>query len=90
MRFGAFKKRKMAEEQEEIERSISALEKQIIDYHADDFEKERIWTKLQARKRELEKIIEHQTKGAILRSKIRWCNEGKKNTKYFLNLEKRP
>jgi len=51
MRFGAFKKRKMAEEQEEIERSISALEKHI-DGQADDPEKERIWTKLQARKRE--------------------------------------
>ena len=49
IRFGAFKKRKMAEEQEEIERSISALEKHIIDGHA---EKERVWTKLQARKRE--------------------------------------
>ena len=53
----------MAEEQEEIERSISALEKHITDGHAGDSEKERIWTKLQARKRELEKIIEHQTKG---------------------------
>ena len=46
MRFGAFQKRKMAEEQEEVERSISALEKHIIDGHADDSEKERIWTKL--------------------------------------------
>lgn len=27
--------------------------------------------------------------GAILRSKCRWYNEGKRNTKYFLNLEKR-
>ena len=52
MRFGAFKKRKMAEEQEEIERSISALEKHVIGGHAGDSEKERIWTKLQARKRE--------------------------------------
>ena len=58
----------MAEEQEEIERSISALEKHIIDGHADDSEKERIWTKHQTRERELEKIIEHQTKGAISRS----------------------
>ena len=39
--------------------------------------------------RELEKIIEYKTKGAILRSKCRWHNEGEKNTKYFLNLEKR-
>ena len=40
-------------------------------------------------KEELEKIIEYRTKGAILRSKSRWYNEGEKNTKYFLNLEKR-
>ena len=37
----------------------------------------------------IEKIIEYRTKGAILRSKSRWYNEGEKNTKYFLNLEKR-
>ena len=37
-------------------------------------------------KEELEKIIEYRTKGAILRSKSRWYNEGEKNTKYFLNL----
>ena len=40
-------------------------------------------------KEELEKIIEYRTKGAILRSKSRWYNESEKNTKYFLNLEKR-
>ena len=39
--------------------------------------------------RRLEKIIEHKTKGAILRAKCRWHNEGEKNTKYYLNLEKR-
>ena len=31
--------------------------------------------------------MEHRTKGAILRSKIVWYNEGEKT--YFLNLEKR-
>ena len=44
--------------------------------------------KLNDLKAELEKIIELRTKGAILRSQIRWYNEGEKNTKYFLNLEK--
>ena len=29
------------------------------------------------------------TQGPILRCKIKWYNEGEKNTKYFLNLEKR-
>ena len=44
---------------------------------------------LNEKKRELERIIEYQTKGVILRSKSRWYNKGEKNTKYFLNLEKR-
>ena len=44
---------------------------------------------LSEKKGELERIFETRTKGAILRSKTRWHNEGEKNTKYFLNLEKR-
>ena len=31
-----------------------------------------------------------KTKGAILRSMVRWHEEGKRNTKYFYSLEKRP
>ena len=46
-------------------------------------------TKLDNLNCELEKIIEYRTKGAIMRSRIRWHNEGEKNTKYFLSLEKR-
>ena len=38
---------------------------------------------------ELNKITEYRTKGAIVRSRIRWHEEGERNTKYFLNLEKR-
>ena len=40
-------------------------------------------------KEELEKIEEIETQGAILRSKVRWSEAGEKNTKYFLNLEKK-
>ena len=45
--------------------------------------------KLEGYKQELEKLIEYKTKGSIIRSKTRWYNEGEKNTKYFLGLEKR-
>jgi exonuclease III len=38
---------------------------------------------------EIEKIQEEKTKGAIIRCKVRWYEEGEKSTKYFLNLEKR-
>ena len=41
------------------------------------------------KKKELENISKHRTKGAIIRSKSQWYNEGEKNSGYFLNLEKR-
>ena len=40
-------------------------------------------------KGEWEKLIMKKTNGIILRSKAKWSEEGEKNTKYFLNLEKR-
>ena len=40
-------------------------------------------------KGEWEKLVRKKTNGIILRSKAKWSEEGEKNTKYFLNLEKR-
>ena len=39
----------------------------------------------------MEEIIRDKTAGAILRStcKLKWYNEGERNTKYFHSLEKR-
>ena len=37
----------------------------------------------------LKRITEQKVKGAIIRSKARWVEYGEKNTRYFLNLEKR-
>ena len=37
----------------------------------------------------MEEIIRYKTAGAILRSKIKWYNEGERNTNYFHSLEKR-
>jgi exonuclease III len=40
-------------------------------------------------KHELEAIALQEARGVILRSKARWTEDGEKNSKYFLNLEKR-
>ena len=40
-------------------------------------------------KNTLNDIANSKAKGAILRSKVRWNEEGEKSTKYFANLEKR-
>ena len=37
----------------------------------------------------LENIIEYRTKDTIIRSKSQWYNEAEKNSRFFLNLEKR-
>ena len=44
---------------------------------------------LQLARARLRKITLIKTKGAILRSKSRWHEEGERNTKYFFSLEKR-
>ena len=37
----------------------------------------------------LENLIQERTKGAILRSKCQWYEEGEKSSKFFMNLEKK-
>ena len=46
-------------------------------------------TKLYRLRSELNKIAEYRTKGAIIRSRTRWHEQGEKSTKNFLNLERR-
>ena len=48
-----------------------------------------IIVELQRARSRLQKIMLTKTKGAILRSKVRWHEEGERNTKYFYSLEKR-
>ena len=70
-----------------IESEIAVLERQFESSTNND--KEVLAEQLRVKKIELENIIEYKTKGAIIRSKARWYNEGEKNNKYFLNLENR-
>ena len=85
--YGKTKKRNLEQKKDEIEKLIKILEEQIANTHENDSQK--LWPELEKKRFELEAIIEYQTKGAILRSKSQWYNEGEKNSKYFLNLEKR-
>ena len=68
---------------------INSLQNYIESNQINPNDKTKTFGILEARKSELEKIIEYRTKGSILRPRCRWYNEGGKNTKYFLNLEKR-
>ena len=88
--FAAAKKRKTLHKQHELEEKIALLEKELEQLAAvSKTQKTNKTEQLELFKSELEEIIKVRTQGAILRCKIKWYNEGEKNTKYFLNLEKR-
>ena len=72
-----------------LERDIAELEKSLDTTNFMDPLHEIAAERIRILKGEPEKILGHRTKGAISRSKSRWYNEGEKNSRYFLNLEKR-
>ena len=78
--------RKVAKEKNkreaEVKQQLEVLETEIInnsDKINEYYEVKGLWENIQSEKAE----------GSILRSKAQWVEQGEKNTKYFLNLEKR-
>ena len=86
--YGAYQKSATTKRENGLENTITMLQKQLDMKNNTEPENQSIIERINLLKRDLEKIIEHRTKGAILRSKSQWYNEGERNTKYFLNLER--
>ena len=87
LHYSAKRNNQRKQRETEIEQTIARLEEQID--KTTDTQSSHLEEQLYEQKNKLEKMIEFRTKGAILRSKTRWYNEGEKDTKYFLNMEKR-
>jgi len=86
IKYSKAKTKTMKTKEANIENDIAALERQLESCINND--KEAVAEQFRVKKRKLENIIEYNTKGAIIRSKVRWYNGGEKNNKYyFLNLE---
>ena len=81
--------RMSSEKKRNVNNKLMALEKtlQSLEAERDDTGIEQ--EKIKHTREEIEKIQEEKTKGAMIRCKVRWYEEGEKSTKYFLNLEKR-
>ena len=86
--YAKMKKTYMKSKEVDLESNIANLQKDLDD-NITEVDRETLTMQLEGYKQELEKLIEYKTKGSIIRSKTRWYNEGEKNTKYFLGLEKR-
>ena len=65
-----------------LENDIASLEKTLDEENISETEKNQILDELAARKLQREEMAIHKTKGAIIRSKARWFNEGGKNEKF--------
>jgi len=88
--YAAAKNYKTKSREDILYKELSGLEKELDENTAlSDTQKSLLQSKLDNLRSEMEEIIEYRTKGAMLRPRTRWHNEGEKNTKYFLNLQKR-
>ena len=88
IKYSKAKMKEMRKKEDIIENEIASLERQL-EKDPGNNNKAALVDQLKLKKKELESIIEYKTKGAIIRSRARWYNEGEKNSKYFLNLENR-
>ena len=77
----AYSKRK---EEEDIQRELLAAKK--THEEAPSQEHLEVVKKLQ---KQLDDLYERKAEGVIIRAKVKWYEYGEKNSKYFLNLEKR-
>ena len=86
--YAAFKNVTTRKREEMLEREIALLEKHLDNARNSNLSYHNVAERIFILKKELENF-EYRTKGAIIRSKSQWYNEGEKNSRYFLNLEKR-
>ena len=83
------KKNKMSSKENYLEEKITYLQKRLDEANVTAMEKQQITEEIGIINSQRDEISKYKTKGAIIRSRARWYNDGEKNTKYFLNLEKR-
>ena len=79
----------MKSQETSLEVDILALQRKLEENNFSETEKTDILNELDVKILQKEEISKLKIQGTIIRSKFRWYNEGEKNTKYFLNLEKR-
>ena len=86
MEYSARKKKEMNADKIKLMDEINQIQTQIGSWYYFWFA---FWEKLTSLETELNKILDFETNGLIIRSRCRWAEEGEKSSKYFCNLEKR-
>ena len=84
IKFSSNKKKSKVNKIQVLEKRINGLEKELGENNSEE-----VQSLLANTKAELEEYISEATKGAMIRARVQWYEEGEKNSKYFINLEKR-
>ena len=80
--------RKKSERNDNKVKLMDEIEKVKVQMNDNPFNKSLI-PQLETLNADLNKILDFETKGLMIRSRTRWVGEGEKSSKYFCNLEKR-
>lgn len=73
-------------------KSISLLKEKIGSLKKDNSsngELQELYSKLEVEEAQLNELLDTETAGSIVRSRLKWAEHGEKSSKYFCNLEKR-
>ena len=81
LQYASYRAKKIKSREIELIKKLKALETQLNN--------EQKYLEYIQVKGEWESMEQRKTNGIIMRSKAQWVEQGEKNTKYFLNLEKR-
>ena len=86
-----YSSRKKKERKQDKTKLLSDIEKIKLQLSTcnDSLQDEALLLQLDEFKEKLDKIYNFETKGLIMRSRVRWLEEGEKSSKYLCNLEKR-
>ena len=87
IKYTSEKKKKQLDTEKILHTKMSNLQMKL-DKGTDKDEEKIINLQIQQIETELEKIDDYKTQGLIVRSQVRWFEQGEKSNKYFLNLEK--
>ena len=82
--FSLSKCRAMKEREERLAEELTSLSEQLVTTP----QNKNLHSRFEIVKKELEVYQLHKARGAQVRSKTKWIEDGEKNTKYFLRLEK--
>ena len=86
MKYCSLKKKKLNQLRESLEKKLALMVSRLI--NCDPISKTAVLTSINITQNDLDKLVKNNAKGAAVRSRARWMEYGKKNTKFFFGSRK--